>query len=128
MPEIVVYSRPGCMFCVQVEDLLDGAGIRYRPLEIVSREEQDQLMARHDARSFPVVLVDGKYLGGFTHIVKLHSEGRLAQLGQDASEPPKDDAPTSTPGPRESGTQSVARASTLSDLAKLGEYLNRKGG
>lgn len=126
MADILVYSRPGCMFCMQVEDLLTDAGVRFRALEISSREEQDGLMSRHDARSFPVVLVDGKYLGGFTHIVKLHSEGRLATLARSAGDPPTLEEEPSAAS-RESGTQSVARSGSLGDLAKLGELLSRKG-
>lgn len=110
------------MLCMQVEDLLRGAGVRYRPIEIVDREEQDMLISRFDARSFPVVLVDGKYLGGFTHVVQLHSESRLHLLG---SAPDPDAAPGSQKTPTPPRAESQRRIDTLNELAKLGEYLHK---
>ncbi|MEO8877270.1 MAG: glutaredoxin [Polyangiaceae bacterium] len=121
---MIVYSRPGCMFCSQVEGLLRNAGIRFEAIEITSREEQDGLISRFDTRSFPVVLVDGEFLGGFTHIVKLHAEGRLrtAVHGEaDASDlSPLSEKLVSSKAPTDS------RRGTLAELAKLGDYLKRQ--
>jgi len=129
--DVVVYSRPGCMFCSQVEGLLRSAGVKFESLEITSRDEQDDLMSHHDARSFPVVLVGGKYLGGFTHIVKLHAEGRLQRIGADP-ETSLPHAPSQRlplpPSRRPSDIPGDARRGTLAELAKLGEYLKRQKG
>lgn len=119
------------MFCSQVEGLLRSAGVNFESLEITSRDEQDGLMARHDARSFPVVLVGGKYLGGFTHIVKLHAEGRLQTLAGDTVTGlplSPSQRPSRPPSKRPSDIPADARRGTLAELAKLGEYLKRQKG
>ncbi len=108
------------MFCSQVEGLLRSAGVKFDSFEIASRDEQDELMSRYDARSFPVVLVGAKYLGGFTHIVKLHAEGRLQSLATEPEDVPR------APSKRQSGAPRDARKATLAELAKLGEYLKRQ--
>ncbi len=84
MKTVVVYRRPGCMFCAQVEEILTEANIRFESREISDRHEQDRLTREHNALAFPLVMVDDSYLGGFTHVVQLHSEGRLraALLGE----------------------------------------------
>ena len=32
--EVLFYWRPGCGFCARLQQLLDGAGVRYRPINI----------------------------------------------------------------------------------------------
>ena len=79
---VVVYTRPLCLFCQQVLDLLQKARVVYQQIEVPVREDQDRLVQCYDARSFPIVLADGKYLGGYAHLLQLFSEGRLQKLGQ----------------------------------------------
>jgi glutaredoxin len=141
--DIVLYSRPGCMFCAQVGTMLRDADISFRVIDVPDRSAQNDLILQWNARAFPLVVVDGSYIGGFTHVVRLHAQGRLRHIasGDDSVIPPQD-----TPTPEEasptrprmasstdlasklpsSGTMAVAQAAgSLADYAKLGEYLQR---
>src|SRR5262249_48606983 len=125
--DVVVYTRPGCIFCHQVQELMRDAGIRFRVALIEDRAQQEELVVRHAARSFPIVLVDGVYLGGFTHVVHLHSSGRLARLGESPldlreREGEYGDDPD---GPEEI-LPSSRRESPLAKWAALGEYLQKR--
>jgi len=106
--EVVVYRRPGCMFCEQVEEILVENGV---PFE---RHEQEAISRRHGALAFPLVLVGGNYIGGFTHVVQLHSEGRLraVMLGEKPQESGKPD--------------SGMGLGSLSGYAALGRLLNQR--
>jgi glutaredoxin len=75
-----VYTRPKCILCAQVKDLLVKAELPFRAFEVSVAEEQETILKRHRAKSFPLLLLDGKYVGGFTHIVHLLSSGRLQSL------------------------------------------------
>ena len=118
--EVLVYTRTGCMFCKQVEDMLLEANIVFRSELVEDRDEQDRLCQRYGAISFPLVLSGSRYVGGFTHVVKLHSEGRLGLVASDAddigaSPPSSVGAPVSRP-----------RAGGLSGYAALGAFLKNK--
>ncbi len=144
MADVLLYSRPGCMFCAQVAALLRESGIQFHTLDVPERAAQDELVARYDARAFPLVLVNDEYIGGFTHVVRLHSQGRLRSIIRDeAREPRESRDPLSDSAVRARRTSSVdltAEASAsgpaaparagggLADFAKLGEYLRRGKG
>jgi glutaredoxin 3 len=96
---VVVYTRPLCLFCGQVTDLLAEAGIPFDRHEASTIEEEQRLALQYGAAAYPIVVVDGAYLGGFTHIVKLHAEGRLVNLRVDSTVPPPPPSSTSSVRP-----------------------------
>ncbi|HNN94702.1 MAG TPA: glutaredoxin [Pseudomonadota bacterium] len=97
MPErISVYTRPRCLFCHQVIDLLQQAQIAFVTIELTERAQQDEIAARHRATSFPIVLVEGRYIGGYAQILHLHSQGRLAEIAASGTPSP---ATAQTPRP-----------------------------
>lgn len=114
-PAIVVHTRPSCLFCSQVIDLLTQSGIPFTQREIVDRKEQDNLTAEHQTRAFPIVTAGGKYVGGYAQIVQLHATGRLGQLtGGAPDEVPREvesrpPSRTSTPPRPVSGFGNMAR-------------------
>jgi glutaredoxin len=131
------------MFCAQVGTMLRDSDVSFRVIDVPDRGAQNELIVQWNARAFPLVLVDGSYIGGFTHVVRLHAQGRLRHIasGEDASVPPQDAATPEEPPPTRprmasstdlasklpsSGTVAVAQAAgSLADYAKLGEYLQR---
>lgn len=87
---MLVYTRPGCLFCSQVVELLQAEQVPFKVCEVESREEQQRIAIEFGAQSFPFVVVDGAYLGGYAHVLRLAGEGRLRRLGsptQEASVP-----------------------------------------
>jgi len=95
---VSVYTRPRCLFCHQVIDLLQQAHIDFVTFELTERPQQDEVAARHRATSFPIVLVDGRYIGGYAQILHLHSQGRLAEIAASGSP-----SPAATPAPKPPG-------------------------
>lgn len=77
---VIVYTRPLCLFCDQVIALLTEASVPFEKQELTSPEEQRALSQRYDAATFPIVTAGGAYVGGFTHMVRLHATGRLSEL------------------------------------------------
>jgi glutaredoxin len=78
--ELAVYTRPKCILCAQVKELLAKANVPFLAREVSTPDEQEQIMKRHRAKSFPLLVLDGEYLGGFTHVVHLLANGRLQSL------------------------------------------------
>jgi glutaredoxin len=79
-PALIVFTRPRCILCAQVKEQLEGAHVPFDTVEVVGLAEQEHLVLRYGARSFPLLVLDGKYLGGYTHVVHLLASGRLAAL------------------------------------------------
>jgi len=127
--DVVLYTRPGCIFCQQVQELLRDAGVIFRVQAVNERSQQEELAERFAARSFPIVVVDGIYLGGFTHIVHLHSSGRLARIGRwddDGELQEKQGEYGDDPDGPEPIVPPSRRESPLAKWAALGEYMQKR--
>ena len=123
---VIVHTRPLCLFCAQVIDMLREAKVPFEEIEIVDRQEQERLVTQHGALSFPLVLAGDKYIGGFTHIVRLHSSGRLGRLATDAPleiGPPDSDADFVDQPPRRRPSGMFAGFAALGERAAK----NRRG-
>ncbi len=114
------------MFCEQVLELLREAGIPHREIEVNDAVEQMKLMEKCDARSFPVVFVDDVYIGGFTHIVHLHSQRRLLDLLGNDFESERPERRSSRPSEAPSNPVTEA-ANLVQAFAAWGEYKARRG-
>jgi hypothetical protein len=121
--------------------MLRDARVPYRVIDVPDRAAQNALIEQWNARAFPLVLVEGEYVGGFTHVLRLHSQGRLRTIVSADGEIPADDAQPSdtlparprldssthlSSKPPSSGMMPVSQpAGSLADYARLGEYLQR---
>ena len=74
-PRVILYTRPLCLLCHRVADLLRQACVLFKQIEVTNRFEQDRIAAACNAPSFPIVFVDGRYIGGYAHILQLHATG-----------------------------------------------------
>lgn len=75
-----VYTRPGCLFCGRVCELLRDGGFAFTTEEVSDPAFQDELVRRYRAVSFPIVMAGSIYVGGYAHVSNLASQGRLAEL------------------------------------------------
>ena len=69
MDRVVIYSKPNCSYCNYAKTLLEQKNIPYHELKLdvdFSREQIQELYPT--ARSFPIVTVDGFYIGGYTQL------------------------------------------------------------
>ncbi|MEO9143123.1 MAG: glutaredoxin domain-containing protein [Polyangiaceae bacterium] len=117
--DVLLYTRTGCMFCKQVEDMLGEASIVFHSQLVEDRDEQDRLCQRYGAISFPLVLSGSRYVGGFMHIVKLYSEGRLGLIVSDDP-----GAAVARSGGEEAEIR--PRAGGLSGYAAFGAFMKNK--
>ena len=108
---LVVYTRPGCIFCEQVLKLLAQADVAFQQIHVSNPEQQDKLIARYYTRTFPIVIADGHCIGSYAHILQLYSDGRLAKLYGSSPEP-KTSAPPPPP-------ESQSRRSLTGDMGRL---------
>ncbi len=75
--ENIVYSTRTCPFCIMVKDLLRERGIEFEDRIIDSRAEVEELKKKYGWRTVPIVVLDGKFIGGFDETRKLADSGEL---------------------------------------------------
>lgn len=75
---IEIYSKDGCPSCVKAKQLLFSHGkdyVEYRLNEDFTREV---LVSKFpEAKTFPVIVIDGFNIGGYDHLFKYITEERL---------------------------------------------------
>ena len=72
---VIIYSKENCSFCTSAKMLLSSKGINYNELKLnedFTKESLQQLFP--SATTFPVIVVDGFNIGGFTQLQKMINE------------------------------------------------------
>lgn len=82
MAEIVVYTKPGCPYCVSAMALLKRKGAEFT--EIVASndpEKKAEMMEKSGGRAtFPQIFINGEHIGGCDDIQALERKGGLDPL------------------------------------------------
>lgn len=78
-PNIEIYTKWGCPYCVAAKALLDGKGVAYTEYDItMGGPKRDEMRARvPGAMTVPQVLIDDVPYGGYDDISALDRQGRL---------------------------------------------------
>ena len=75
---IVMYSKNDCPFCDKARELLRSEGkffIEYKLDKDFCRETLKALFPT--AKTFPVITLDSRYIGGYTELLEISKEGKL---------------------------------------------------
>lgn len=82
MAEIVIYTKPGCPYCIRAKSLLDRKGATYN--EIIASndpEKKAEMVARaNGAATFPQVFINDQHIGGSDDLHALDAKGELDSL------------------------------------------------
>lgn len=82
MADVVIYTKPGCPYCVRALALLERKGIA--PTEIVASNDparKAEMIERSGGRmTFPQIFVDGRHIGGCDELHALDARGDLDPL------------------------------------------------
>ena len=66
MREIVVYSSPGCSYCIRLKAFLEDNNVMYKNVDISEEPEKAQeIIAKTGQMGVPVTDIDGKIIVGF---------------------------------------------------------------
>lgn len=85
---ITVYSKEGCVYCVDTKMFLKEIGIPYTEIKLESSdvhytEKRDCLFNTFGHRSFPVILIGNALIGGYKELLHSYSTLQLHKLCQD---------------------------------------------
>lgn len=75
--KITIYSRGGCSFCISAKSFMDVNQIPYKVINVDVDITADEVKAKFpDARTLPIILVDGKVIGGYRELVKFFNKDK----------------------------------------------------
>lgn len=66
---IEIYTRGGCSYCELAKGLLNQSGIKFTEYKLNEDFTREVLLEKFpEARTFPVVVIDGFRIGGYTEL------------------------------------------------------------
>jgi len=82
MARIKIYSTGTCPICNKTKQLLTKWNISYEELRIDESPSALREMAEltNNARTVPQIIIDGKWIGGFSELTELHMDDKLNDL------------------------------------------------
>jgi alkyl hydroperoxide reductase subunit F len=78
MPEIEVYSKSWCPYCLKAKALLKSKGLAFTEVDITSDFAlEQQMIAQSGRRTVPQIFIDGESIGGYDDLALLNATGAL---------------------------------------------------
>lgn len=77
-PDVTVFSREGCPFCVQTKGMLRDAGIEFEELVLNRDFSESTIRAVSGKSTVPQVFINGEYIGGSEEVDAYLSAGKKA--------------------------------------------------
>ncbi|KYG62854.1 glutaredoxin [Bdellovibrio bacteriovorus] len=81
MAKVVIYKKDPCPYCDRAINFLNGKGIDYDVVDLTGKQEEiDRIKNETGWRTVPIILIDGKLVGGYTDLKALDEEGKLDSM------------------------------------------------
>lgn len=81
MAKVVIYKKDPCPYCDRAINFLNGKGIAYDVVDLTGKQEEiDRIKNETGWRTVPIILIDGKLVGGYTDLKALDEEGKLDSM------------------------------------------------
>ena len=81
MPNVVMYTKIGCPFCVRARQLLEQKGVAFTEIRIDERpEKRDEMIARSGRGTVPQIFINDQAMGGCDDLHALDETGQLDKL------------------------------------------------
>ena len=74
-----LYTTSWCPFCIRAKQLLEQHSVEYQEHVMDDRDaELEEVKARHQHYTVPIVLLDGQFVGGCDELMSLAARGELS--------------------------------------------------
>lgn len=81
MPKVEMYSKVPCPYCVRAKNFFIENQIEFTEHDMTDRwDEMDTIKNKFGWKTVPLILIDGKLIGGYTDLMNLVSEDKLKDL------------------------------------------------
>lgn len=82
MADVKIYSTGTCPICDKTKALLNKWGLAYEEVRVDQNQAglKEMLEVTNHARTVPQIVLQNKWIGGFTELTELHMDGELDEL------------------------------------------------
>lgn len=81
MAKVLMYKKNPCPYCDRAINFMESRGIAYDVIDLTDKQEEiDRIKAETGWRTVPIILINGKLIGGYTDLKALDDEGRLMPM------------------------------------------------
>ncbi len=81
MAKVIMYSKDPCPYCVNAKRLLKNKGVDFEEIDLTNNpEEMNRIKNELNWKTVPMILIDGKLIGGYMDMKALDEEGRLDSM------------------------------------------------
>lgn len=81
MAQITIYKKDPCPYCDRAINFLNGKGLEYDMIDLTDKHEEiDRIKSETGWRTVPIILINGKLVGGYTDLKALDEEGKLTAM------------------------------------------------
>lgn len=81
MKKVIIYTKDPCPYCVRAINFMTDKGISFEEIDLTDRlDEIDRIKNETGWRTVPIIMIDGKLIGGYTDMKALDDEGKLMPL------------------------------------------------
>lgn len=81
MAKVVVYSKDPCPYCVRAINLLEEKGAAFDVVDLTGKDgEIERIKQETGWKTVPIILIDGKLIGGYSDMKALDDEGKLDSM------------------------------------------------
>jgi glutaredoxin 3 len=85
MDRVQVYGTDWCPYCVAATRMLDSRGIAYTEVKLDPATMREKVWELGQQHTIPLIIIDGKPIGGFQELAALDRAGSLRELVAEAA-------------------------------------------
>ncbi len=81
MAKVLMYKKNPCPYCDRAIQFLENRSIPYDVIDLTDKpEEIEKIKNETGWRTVPIILINGKLVGGYTDLKTLDEEGKLMPM------------------------------------------------
>jgi glutaredoxin 3 len=83
MAEIILYKKNPCPYCDRAINLLNGRDLKFQVVDLTNNmDELQKLKTKWGWQTVPIIVINGKLVGGYTDLKALDESGELDKMVQ----------------------------------------------
>lgn len=81
MAKVVMYSKIPCPYCDRAKVFLKNKGVAFEVIDLTDKPDEMQAIKNETGwMTVPIIMINGKLVGGYTDLKALEDEGKLDGL------------------------------------------------
>jgi glutaredoxin 3 len=81
MAQIVIYKKTPCPYCDHAINFLKAKGAKFELIDLTGQDAEITKIKRDTGwMTFPIIMINGQLIGGYTDMKNLDAEGKLDSM------------------------------------------------